>query len=182
MRKVLLLIGLLAVMGSPVLAFTCDFEGLPTTYYYFYGMQNIGGYYPGVSFGPTCYILDAVIGGYNSGGYPPHSGNAVAVSIGTSFIRADFAQATDHVDVWYTEGYGNGLWLDAYNSGGTLIASDDGPTNYGTNAQLSVDAAGIAYVMIHNEGDYFTIDDFTFNEGPSPAEPNTWGSIKGLFR
>jgi hypothetical protein len=182
MRKVLLLVGLLAVMGSPALAFVCDFEGLPTTYYYFYGMQNIGGYYAGVSFGPTCYILDAVIGGYNYGSYPPHSWSAVAVSIGTNYIRADFAQATDYVSVWYTEGLGNGLWLDAYNSGGTLIASDNGPSNPGSNAQLEVSASGIAYVMIHNEGDYFTIDDFEFNEGPSPAQPSTWGSIKDLFR
>jgi hypothetical protein len=167
-------------MGGPALAFVCDFEALPTTYYYFYGMQNIGGYYPGVTFGPTVYILDAVIGGYNYGGYPPCSWSAVAVSIGTNYIRADFDQVTDHVSVCYTEGLGNGLWLDAYNSGGSLIGSDNGPTNYGTTGVLEVNVANIAYVLIHNEGDYFTIDDFTFNEGPIPAE--TWGSIKSLFR
>jgi hypothetical protein len=182
MKKLLLLFGLLAVVGGSASALVCDFEGLPTTYYYFYGMQNIGSYYPGVNFGPTVYILDRVIGGYNDGGYPPCSGNAVAVSEGTNYIRADFAQVTNHVTTCYTEGAGAGLWLEAYDAGGTLLASANGPSNYGSSGVLEVNAAGIAYVLIHNSGDMFVIDDFTFNDHPVPAEGETWGSIKSLFR
>jgi hypothetical protein len=169
-------------VGGSASAFVCDFEGLPTTYYYFYGMQNIGNYYAGVTFGPTVYILDRLIGGYNDQGFPPCSGNAVAVSIGTDFIRADLAQATDHVSICYTEGAGTGLWLEAYDAGGTLLTSANGPSNYGASGFLEVNATGIAYVMIHNSGDFFVIDDFTFNDVPTPAQGETWGHIKGLFR
>ncbi len=180
--KKLLLLGLLLALAGSANAFTCDFEGLPLDYYYFYGSQNIGGYYPGVTFGNNCYILDAVIGGYNSGSYPPHSWSAVAVSIGNDQIRADLASPASHVDVWYTSGSGS-FYLDAYNSNGQLIASDNGPENTGATTNLSVDADGIAYVIMHDTGDYFVIDDFTFDGGGgNPTEETSWGQIKNLYK
>lgn len=160
---------LLAVLTATAQALVIDFEGVPTTYYGMYGNQNLGGYYAGLWFGPDATILDRVIGGYNSADYPPHSGNAILYSDLTPYIRVDFVAATaEHVGVWYTSYYS--LHLEAYDASGNLLAASVGTSTYPSASRwLAVDAPNIAYVIVHDSGNYFGIDDFTYECNVAPV-------------
>lgn len=148
---------------------TLDFENLPLTHYYYGGNTNLGNYYDGVSFGPNVTILDKTMSGYNSGGYPPHSGNSVAFSISNPVIDAYFDMDTDYVSLWYTSL--SNLVLEAYDQSGSLLASIIGAPNYGTNNMLSLNVEGISRVSIHDSGNFYTIDDFSFNKSVGVPEP-----------
>ncbi len=141
-----------------------DFEGLPDYYYYYGGNENIDGYYPGVEFGPHAVILDSVIYGYNSEGYPPHSGNCVLGTIGTSYTRVDFSIHTNHVGMWYTSYFT--FHVEAYDGNDSLLVSASAPANYGSTDFVEVNSVGIAYVIYHNSGDLFVIDDFEYEDEP----------------
>ena len=148
---------------------TLDFEGLPTTYYYFYGNQNIGGYYPGVTFGPDATIFDRVIGGYNDSDYPPHSGNAVFATYNElNYVDITFDTPVSYVEGWFTF-YGTG-YLEAYNADGSLVGSDSMPDNYpGGNDMMSVSASSIKWVRIHDDGGGWTGDDIAYEPVPEPS-------------
>ncbi|HUE89853.1 MAG TPA: hypothetical protein VMO26_27565, partial [Vicinamibacterales bacterium] len=90
-----------------------------------------------------------------------HSGHAVLFSLSTPYIRADFDTAVNSVSLWYTSA--SLFYIDAYDAFGSLIGTAGGAGNYGTNSFLQVTSltANIAYVIMHDSGNYFTIDDFT---------------------
>lgn len=147
----------------PAYAVTLDFEGVPLTYYYLGGNLNLGNFYPGVNFGPDATILDYVIYGYDCGGYPPHSGNAVLFSGTLPYIDVIFDAPVSNVSVWYTSPYT--LYLEAYAdvSMSIPLGTTPGPSNSGTNSQLTLNLSGIRAIRIHNGGNNFTIDDLTYD-------------------
>lgn len=180
MTLLLACFGLIGFAGAAA-AVTLDFEGIPFDYYYVYGMQNLDGYYPGVDFGPTVFILDRVNGGYNSNAYPPCSGNCVAASFGADTIRVDFDAPTNSVLICYTaEG---AMFAEAYNSSDVLLGTAWAPgDNLGSNGFIDANWEGTAYLLIYSWGGFFTMDDFTYSEGSTPTQRTTWGRIKACYR
>lgn len=165
-----------------------DFEGIPALHHYYNGIYgggnvNLGGYYPGVSFGADATILDNGLypGIHNSAGFPPHSGTGVLFSYTDPLIRVDFSSPVNHVEVWYTS-YST-FYFEAYNSLDALVggiasaANTDGFS--GLNYYLSITSAffDIAYVKMHDTGNFYTIDDFGYNTAiPEPATMLLLGS------
>lgn len=187
MKKIFALLFIAALIFgisiAPASATTIDFENVPEAYWFYGGNQNIGSYFPGVTFGPNATILENVVYGYNDGGYPPHSGHAVMfTSDEAGIIRADFSFATDFVSLYYTSL--TDLYLEAYDSGNNLITSASGFDNYGGLDLLQVSGNDIAYVLIHDGGGFFTVDDFSFNvpvSVPVP-EPSTLTVMPSLIK
>jgi hypothetical protein len=139
-----------------------DFDGVPSTYWYFDGNTNLGGYYPGLTFGTAATVIEATVYGYNDGTYPYHSFDAVLFSSIEDTIRVDITPATDHVGLWFTAGYED-LLVRGYNSGGTVVASATGHCNWYWNDYLQLDASSISYVLISGYTGCVTIDDFEWN-------------------
>lgn len=164
MKKIIAsaLLLLCSTVAMPAFAGTINFENMPQSYWFYGGQQNFGNYWQGVTFGPDSTILEDQVYGYNSGGYPAHSGHAVLFSINTPYITATFDNPVDTVSMWYTNGAGS-FQLDAYDKDGNLIASTLGPNNYGTTNEISVSSltSDIKWVTMLGTGNYFTIDDFT---------------------
>jgi hypothetical protein len=147
---------------------TIDFEGVPDIYYYFGGNQNLDGYYTDLYFGPDATILDKVIYGYNDYDYPPHSGNAIVFSDTNPSMQVDFLSLpSNYVEAWYTSG--STFYLEAYDSSDNLLTSASGPSNLGTNSLISVNAGNIAYVIFHDSGDFWTVDDLAYQPVPAPG-------------
>jgi len=170
MKKVILTLAILVLATSPSWALVLlDFEGLPDTYYFYGGNQNLGGYYPGVNFSPDATILDKAIYGYNDVPFPPHSGNAVLYSyLGT--IRMDFTGGfINYVEAWYTSN--TNMYMEAYNSSNVLLGSASGPSNLNINSLLSISTPNfdIAYVMFHDGVNVYTLDDIAYNPVPEPG-------------
>jgi hypothetical protein len=164
MKKLFLVLTMMVVFGicgTTVLAGTVDFEGVPQTYWFYGGQQNFGTYWAGANFGPQATVLEDQVYGYNSAGYPPHSGHAVLFSISTPSIRVDFNSPVDFVSLWYTS-YSN-FYLDAYDSLNNLIDQATGSSNIGTNSFLQVSSlsSNIDYIIMHDSGNYFTVDDLS---------------------
>ncbi len=165
MKSVLTTICIVLFAFGTVNALTVlDLEDVPETYWYFGGDQNLGDFYEGLFFGPDATILESVVYGYNNTGYPPHSGNQVLFTDSDNTIRVDFEDPTNHVGVWYTAGTGSMFYLEGYDSDDNLLASISGPDNYGQNDFLEINADGIDYVLMHNSGNFYTIDDFEYEE------------------
>ena len=162
------------ILTVPASANTIDFENMPETYWEFSptGNQNIGNYFSGVTFGPQATILEDQVYGYNTEYQPPNSGNAVMSTDGSQgdAIQADFNVPTNDVSLYYTSA--TGFFLEAYDSLGTQIASVSSDL-MGNNIFLQVTSSGynIAYVIMHDGGNFYTVDDFSFNV-PVP-EPST---------
>ena len=144
---------------APLLAGTIDFENVPQTYWYYGGQQNFGNYWQGVYFGPQATILETQVYGYNSAGYPPHSGYAVLFSISNPTIEADFASPTSYVSMWYTTS--QSFTVTAYDALNNVLQSVTPSNNYGSNSFLIITQPNIAYVTMAGTGNYFTIDDFS---------------------
>ena len=145
-----------------------DFEGLPDAYYFNGGNQNLDGYYPGLNFGTDATILDKVIYGYNDFSYPPHSGDAVLFSVTVPSIRVDFVgYTTTYAEVWYTSL--STFYMEAYDASDALLDTAIGASNFGSNSLLSVTGSDIAYVILHDTGNYFTVDDFAYEPIPAPG-------------
>ncbi len=159
-----------------------DFENIPEDFWYYGGNQNLGCYYAGICFGPGVTILENEVYGYNDYYYPPHSGHAVAFTNDYDYIRVDFDSPVNHVGVWYTTG-SDYLYLEGYDSGDNLIASTYGTYNTQSTSFMQINTNNIAYVKIHDSGDFFTIDDFEWS--PSSVKGNneladSW-LLKGWF-
>jgi hypothetical protein len=166
-----------------------NFEDIPDTYRYFGGGQNLGGHLAGLDFsagvsGVT--LLDKIKDpSYDYTLYPPHSGNAVIFSYENSSIRVDFTSHPDYVEAWYSSK--TAFYLEAYNSAGALLDSMSGLANvvgitptspdwhsWANTGPLSISVGSIgggmniAYVLFHDEGNFYTLDDLAYNV-PEPA-------------
>jgi hypothetical protein len=150
-------------------AMVMDFEGVPQTYWYASGNQNLGNYYAGVTFGSDATILEDQVYGYNSSYYPAHSGHAVLFSATDNNITAQFSTLQQSVSLWYTTAYD--LTLSAYDASNNLIAQSVGTYNLGTNAQLAVSAGSpaIDHIVISGTADGYTIDDISAVPEPSTS-------------
>lgn len=99
-------IAVLLFMLVPATAFgqtPLSFAKLPNNYFFNSGGQNIGNYYPGVTFGPNVTALSVSrFGGYNSTAYPPHSGDVVIWDPVDSTITITFASTVQSLAFWYT--------------------------------------------------------------------------------
>lgn len=163
------LILMVCIMQTSALGLTTlNFEGLPDANYYYGGHQNIGGYYPGVTFGPDAVILDKVIYGYNDYGYPPHSGNAVFRPYTQNYVDITFDTPVSYLEGWFTFGTSTG-YLEAYDAGGALVDSTSMASNFMSNALMSVSAPAIKSVRIHDGSDYWTGDDIAYQTVPEPS-------------
>jgi hypothetical protein len=74
--------------------------------------------------------------------------------------RIDFVGATAESVSMLTSTY-YGTHLDAYDSSGNLVASDYAGSNTqtGTMSEVAVSSSSIAYVIVHDTGNYWLIDD-----------------------
>ncbi len=170
MKKLILLLAILVFATSSSWAqVILDFEGIPDTYWWNFGNTNLGGYYSGVNFGPDATLLvDGIT--LNSAGYPPHSGTNVLFSKTNPTIRMDFTGGfVNSVSAWYSSNYT--FYMDLYNSSDVLLSSVSSPSNIGTNSLISYTSSGfdIAYVQFHDFGDYYTLDDISYNPIPEPG-------------
>ena len=125
--------------------------------------------YSGVVFSPVApaenwMYGDVINGAWN---YPAYwcNGNVWASlegaeSVGGAAGRIDFPNGANYVSV-LVSGYPN-VVMEAYDASGILIDSA-GPTSYNldtsTMDQLTVEHNGIRYVLIHDTGQYWVIDD-----------------------
>ncbi|HRI15261.1 MAG TPA: hypothetical protein PLX89_19890 [Verrucomicrobiota bacterium] len=168
--------------GASAFAGTIDFENMPQDYWYFGGQVNFGNFWQGVTFGPQSTILEDQVFGYNSAGYPPHSGHAVLFTISLPYIEAVFDNPVDQVDLWYTSI--SDFVIDAYDSGGNLLTSSVGGANYGSNSPLGVSWAtkDIKKIVMHDSGNYFTVDDITADllTGNPRGVPDSLSTVSAL--
>lgn len=79
--------------------------------------------------------------------------------------RIDFVGATARSISMLTSTY-YGTYLDAYDSSGNLLASDYASQNTqtGTMSEITVSASSIAYVIVHDTGNYWLIDDLRVSD------------------
>ena len=177
MNKIKMLVAslmLAALSSTPAVAGLITFEGMPNNYLYSLGgSTNFGNYWAGVNFGPDSTILDAVRGGYNSGGYPPHSGTSVLFSINTPYIDMTIDNPVNDVSFWYSAPYA--FNVSTYDASNTLIASIDLPYVYGSSSFVDLPSlsANIARVRWSGTGNYFTIDDVFVNNTDTTGHPRT---------
>jgi hypothetical protein len=174
-----LVIGLVVMSGRPVMADTTmtfeEFLG--------YDTAPIATFYSGLTFqaassGQDWVASDVTTGNYNASSWP----GGQQWGTGEYWMYDDVAAWTgvagdngrvsfNSSDATFVElGYGanSSLYLEAYDSAGTLIDSDTGPANlrYTNNnpngpGTLRVDAPSgqyIAYVLIHDTGNFWEVD------------------------
>lgn len=130
---------------------------------------------------------DVCFADINSGSYNMRSSNGKSYESGRYSINGDIAafvaNTSDHAKISFTEGQATifslhyssefGLVLEAYDCSDSLIASASGPSNVGlgTTNLLTVTGSSIAYVIIHDEGGYWFVDDIS-TDAPVP-EPSS---------
>ena len=122
---------------------------------------------PGLEF-TTTDGYDWVYGDWRTGNYNGPYPNGQYYSFGNFFawlgenqgrgvITFTWAYAT-YVSIGYSS-YST-LYLEAYDSSGTLLVTASGPENLDTGGMnlLRVEAPGMAYVIVHDTGNYWLID------------------------
>lgn len=164
LQSVLLIAAFISVISiAPAFAdpVTIDFEGLADGF-------EIGGYYSGMGVSFTGAIilttppLDTI-------SYPTHSGSGVMSAVYSNgdvgSITATFTSPVNYVSLYYTTA--TSLWLEAYDSVGNPISFDEdlsgGSGNISGSDLLQVSGNNIAYVVIHDGGGFYTVDDFSFS-------------------
>lgn len=159
MKSKLILAAFLATFALRATAGTINFENMPDSYLYYGGQQNFGNYWAGVNFGPDSTILDSVRFGYNSSGYPAHSGTSVLFSIGTPYIDMTLDTAVNDVSFWYSAGQAFDVF--AYDASNNLISSYTLSQNSGSSSffDVSSSSSNISRIRWSGTGNYFTIDD-----------------------
>jgi len=142
---------------------TITFEDMPTP-------GPIGEFYAGlgVHFDANWRMLDTP-----TQTWPSHSGEKLAYSIDDAGIIT-FDAPVSYVSGWFTSSSNSSpsLCIEAYSAAdatGTLLASAGLPLpNPGSMIDLEVVALEILSVKIHDNGNNFTMDDFTFGDPPVP--------------
>ena len=178
-RRSALFVSALVFLGpASAHADVITFEDLPDAYFFNAGDQNIGNYYPGITFSPDVTGLSVSrFGGYDSSGFPPHSGDVVIWDAADPTITIDFASAIQSFGIWYTS-Y-DPLTLQAFDASdnllGTVIGDPNTDATTGTTSFISLSNPGIAEVDLTSTAGLFTLDDLTFESETSPTpEPNTF--------
>jgi hypothetical protein len=102
--------------------------------------------------------------------------------------RIDFTGATaKSISMLTSNAYGT--YVDAYDSSGNLLGSDyAGPnTGTGTMSEMQVTASNIAYVIVHDTGNYWLIDDLRVrdllretNAFQSPTSTNVFQTLETI--
>lgn len=149
--------------------------------------QQVGTHYAGLRFSPEwrtvdCTPIDCV-------GWPPKSPPIFAWTVTSKSGRIDFPDApVSQVGAWFCTGSWT-VFLEAYDSADNLLTSDYVSSGYGQTAYLSVSdpECRIRYVIIHDGGLGWTLDDFDYTlcDSPSPTVPGVpgvpsvsqWGAI-----
>ena len=152
----------MTVAFSILVAFSVSASAATTVLINFDGLddrQYIGTHYLGLTFASEAQIVKKP--NYNWEGYPPHSGSNVFYNHNNADTRIDFDSQVSRVGIWYTSPIvGN---IHAYDSTGTLIDSASGGANYGRNDYLEVCGSNIAYVIVHDGGNFITYDDLEYD-------------------
>ena len=169
----------------------CDFEvGLG------HNAEPIGSEIPGLVFsttsgGDVCYA------DINSGWYSARSDNGKVYEDGEYFVSGDVAgfisDLNDKAKVsfacgtasYLTVGYSSlfGLTVEAYDSSNNLLDSKTGPANTkskgGTGlTYLTVSHSDIAYVLLHDSGSYWMIDNID-TDAPVPEPSSIFTLLSG---
>ncbi|MDJ1420343.1 MAG: RHS repeat-associated core domain-containing protein [Candidatus Methanoperedens sp.] len=133
---------------------------------------------PGVKFTTTAG-QDWLYGDWRTGKYNGKYPNGQYTSNGNLWAWLGPNQGSGRID--FTEGTANylslltstysGITIDAYDSNGNLLANSGlatGNINTGLMTRLSVSAPGMAYVIVHDTGNYWLIDDICTDAGGVP--------------
>ena len=172
-------IPLLFLSCASAYAGVITFEDLPDAFFFNGGGQNIGNFYPGVTFGPNVTGLGVSrFGGYASDAFPPHSGDVVVWDAADPNITVAFSSPIPHVGIWYTSF--DPLTLQAFDASnnvlGTVIGDPNTDGTTGTSSYLSISNPGISYVSVASSPGLFTLDDVT-----TAPEPSTFGLLAASF-
>jgi hypothetical protein len=151
---------------------TLTFEDLPDDNVLLGGGQNIGGFYPDVTFGPDVTGLSSSRYGYNDAGYPWHSPDTVITSTVDSF-DITFARNVAQFGVWYTSF--DPLFLTFYDatdaSLGVAVRLPYTDGAFGSTDLLWFAAPGIRSVNVFATATQFVLDDFTYDVDAPAAIP-----------
>jgi hypothetical protein len=136
------------------------FEDLPGVYFFGGGGQNIGNFYPGITFGPNVTGLSGSrFGGYASDAFPPHSGDVVIWDATDPTITITFASALTSFGIWYTSF--DPLTLEAFDASSNFLGAVVGNPNTdgttGTTSFLSFANPGVAWVDLTGSAGLFTL-------------------------
>jgi hypothetical protein len=147
---------------------TIDFNDLSNA-------QFIGTHYAGLQFSSEWRGADCRSGWYDCDGWPAHSPPIKAWTATSNTGRIDFLDApVSQVGAWFGTS-SHTISLEAYDAADNLLTSGHVSSGYGQNAYLSVSdpECRIRYVIIHDTGLGWTLDDFDYTlcASPSPAVP-----------
>jgi YD repeat-containing protein len=177
-RIVLVLFCLNVASASDIITF----EDLPDAYFFSSGDQNIGNYYPGITFGPNVTGLSVSrFGGYDNSGFPPHSGDVVVWDAADPTITVSFVTSIQSFGIWYTS-Y-DPLTLEAFDASdnplGTVVGDPNTDGTTGTTSFLFLSSPAIESVTLTSTPGLFTLDDLTFQSGsttvPEPGSSLLFG-------
>jgi murein tripeptide amidase MpaA len=152
---------------------------------------------PGMRF-TTTMGYDWIYGDIRTGGYNVNPYGSRAYECHGNFFawlgpnqgsgRIDFTGATAR-SISMPTSTSLGTHVDAYDSSGNLLASDyAGPnTGTGTMSEIKVTASNIAYVIVHDTGNYWLIDDLRVrdllretNAFQSPTSTNVFQTLETI--
>ena len=116
----------------------------------------VDSFYPGVTFtGAQCLQSPH----YNDYGYPPHSGTNVVHTTGGT-LTVTFDVTVSKIGAWFTTYYP--VTINAYDEDDNLLASTTIDTGYTNLGYAEIVADGIKYVVMHDYGYYWTMDDLVY--------------------
>jgi hypothetical protein len=172
----LVVLASLFFVGEASGAVTLDFEGVPDQYNFDLGRMNLGSYYAdlgaanGPVFSPGATILIPSLVPAFAGPYPARSGVGVLYSAGFPYIDVTFTTPVASVGFYYRAFAG--LHITAFDDADGLVGDVLGPGNYNQPVtaadylSLSSSAPNIKRIQIHDTGNYFVVDDFTYSQSP----------------
>lgn len=158
-----------------------NFEDLPDAYFFNSTGQNIGNYYPGVTFGPNVTGLSVTrFGGYADSAFPAHSGEVVIWDASDSSINITFATSLQSFSIWYTSF--DPLTMQAFDAGNGLLGTAVGDPNTdgstGTSSLLALTIPGIQSITLTSTPGFFVLDDLTYTaSGDTTPEPSSFALI-----
>ncbi|MEJ2454947.1 MAG: PEP-CTERM sorting domain-containing protein [Candidatus Thiodiazotropha sp.] len=132
--------------------------------------------------------LDAGYGGFNwSNNFDVYYGPGISSAYDAGTVSGDYAAFNSYgVDVsvasgtfdwtgaWFNDPHNNTLLSISGLAGGVELYSTDLQLSYASPIWFQADWIGIDTIAFNVvESDWFTMDDFTFNESQSVAEPTT---------